>query len=171
MAFGYSPSEEDRKKREKALQKKKAAKELAELRSAQGEHDKMLKEKEAFISGAEKKGGFLGIGGSYSDGGESKLGAAASLLSGKGEGGALEGAAQGAQFGPKGALIGAGVGAVKGILGASEKKKKARAAAEAGKQQQLGRIEGEKEQKKQQSIQNLMGALTQSMIRGGGKIY
>lgn len=169
--------EESEKKRRKAL-------EMAELRKAQGEHDKFLAEKKAFESGAKKQGGFLGFGGEYApevgaDGTKSmtknqKMAAAGLALDAAKSsgmidtsstgGGALAGAASGAMagaaFGAPGAIIGGAVGGITGGLKARSARKKAQAQAEADTQKGLAKISQDKAERLRQSFSSLGSAMS-----------
>ena len=77
-------------------------------------------------------------------------------------GGAMSGAMQGAKFGPKGAIVGAIAGGVMGIMGASEKRRAAKAQAKAaGIQAQAGA-----EMAKAEAQRSMSRAISNALLGG-----
>lgn len=171
---------------EKSEKKRRKAQELAELRKAQGQHDKFLAEQKAFEAGAEKQGGFLGFGGEYAPNvdaqgnkiagmtkGQKMAAAGLAIDAAKSSGlidtsstggGALAGGASGAMMGAQvggvpGAVIGGAVGALTGGLKARAARKKAQAEAEAQTQEGLAKISQDKAERLKQSFSSLGSAM------------
>ena len=179
-------SEADRKAREEALKMK-------ELRSAQGEFQAAQAEKAAFRAGAEKSGGFLGIGGSYASkkggggistqqkvqmgtqiagalglggGGSSSGGSQTTDTTDGAVGGALEGGMAGAMTGNPYAAVGmAAVGAITGGMKASEARKQKLAQIESERILAEGKANAEMEAKKQEIFGKIGAGFQSSLLR------
>jgi len=160
----FSDSDED-KFGVQAVAKRKQALKMKELRSAQGEQDAFLKQKEAFESGADMSKASSGASSL------SKGAAAASMAQEMGAvpkdgavGGAVSGAAAGATFGPWGAAIGGVAGAVMGQAKARAAKKAEEAALQRKKYERISEIEEEKGK----NIASAYSTMTQNMLAALG---